>query len=87
MKFIIMQLIEISALLKMIKNWSVGIFYFTLLLANLSIGQNYRKGQTLKNQIEITIWSQLKALIGIFFTKCVSLFQIIQMINNFCIMF
>ena len=30
--------------------------------------------QTLKNQIEITIWSQFKVLMAVFFTKYVSLF-------------
>ena len=44
------------------------------LLANLSIGQNGRKRQALKNQIEITICSQFKVLMVIFSTKCISLF-------------
>ena len=40
----------------------------TLLLANLSIGQNGRKKKTFKkNQIEITIWFQFKVLTAIFF--------------------
>ena len=53
---------------KKLKNWSVGIFHFTL--ANLSIGQNGLKRQTLKNQIE----SQFKVLTAIFLTKYISLF-------------
>ena len=52
-----------------LKNWSTGIFHFTL--ANLFIGQNRLKRQSLKNhdQIEITILSQFKVLMAIFFTK------------------
>ena len=65
-----MQLIEVSTLSK--KKLKIGLQgYFTSLLANLFIGQNGLKRQTLKNhdQIEITILSQFKVLMAIFFTK------------------
>ena len=55
----------------------IGLYgYFTSLLANLSIGQNGRKGKTLKNHTEITIWSQFKVLADgylfhkVYFTIC-----------------
>ena len=53
--------------IKNLKNWSTGIFHFT---------QNKFKRQTLKNydQIEITILSQFKALMAIYFTKYILLF-------------
>ena len=49
--------------------------YLTSLLANLSIGQNWRKRKTLKNQIEITIYDLSSKFQWLsFFTGCISLF-------------
>ena len=54
-----------------LKNWSVGIFHFTF--GQLVYLSGRAKEAILKNQIEITKWSQFKAPMAIFFTRPISL--------------
>ena len=73
---IIMQLIQISTLKNnKLKNWSVGIFHFTF--GQLAYWSEQEKGANLKDQIEMTIWSQFKVLIA------QSIFHYFKIINNF----
>ena len=53
------------------KNCFVWIFQFTF--GQLAYCSGQAKEANLKDQIEITIWSQFKVLMAIFFTKCISL--------------